>query len=51
MSELLNYPNNKLYEASIAEWSQSETLPMQKKFKFVDKEIQLNEDDGFSMKP
>ena len=51
MSELLNYPNNKLYEASIAEWSQSETLPMQKRFKFVDKEIQLNEDDGFSMKP
>lgn len=49
MSELLNYPNNKLYESSIAEWSLDESLPMLSRFKKI--EVNLREGDGFSMKP
>ena len=49
MSELLNYPNNKLYESSIAEWSLEESLPMLSRFKKT--ELDNNEGDSFSMKP
>tara|TARA_B100000686_G_scaffold72987_1_gene78734 strand:- start:27553 stop:28506 length:954 start_codon:yes stop_codon:yes gene_type:complete len=49
MSELLNYPNNKLYESSIAEWSLEESLPMLSRFKKI--EVNISEGDGFSMKP
>ena len=51
MSELLNFPNNKLYEASIAEWSKNENLPMEQRFEILDQKSYLNGDDGFSMKP
>ncbi len=49
MSELLNYPNNKLYESSIAEWSLEESLPMFSRFEEI--KLDINESDGFSMKP
>ena len=28
MSEILEFPNNKLYESSLAEWSKDMSLPM-----------------------
>ena len=51
MSEILQFPNNKLYESSLAEWSKDNSLPMidimnLSKSKSLEKEI-----DSFSMKP
>ena len=51
MSEILEFPNNKLYESSLAEWSKDNSLPMLDimnltKSKSLEKEI-----DSFSMKP
>ena len=42
---------DKLYEASIAEWSKNENLPMEQRFEILDQKSYLNGDDGFSMKP
>ena len=50
MSELLNYPNNRLYESSIAEWSKDSSLPMISKFGDIT-EIKVDMDNSFSMKP
>ena len=51
MSEILNFPNNKLYESSLAEWSKEMSLPMIDKINLSKKENEEKEIDSFSMKP
>ena len=51
MSEILNFPNSKLYESSLAEWSKEESLPMIDKINLSKKENREKEIDSFSMKP
>lgn len=51
MSEILKFPNNKLYEPSLAEWSKDISLPMTDKINFSKKENGEKEIDSFSMKP
>ncbi len=51
MSEILNFPNNKLYESSLAEWSKEMSLPMIDKINLSKKENGEKEIDPFSMKP
>ena len=51
ISEILEYPNHRLYEASLAEWSGDISLPMIDKINFsknIDNEEVI---DSFSMKP
>ena len=51
ISEILEYPNHRLYEASLAEWSGDISLPMIDKINFsknIDNEKVI---DSFSMKP
>ena len=51
MSEILNFPNNKLYESSLAEWSKEMSLPMIDKINLSKKENEEKEIDSFLMKP
>ena len=51
MSEILNFPNSKLYESSLAEWSKEESLPMIDKINLSKKKNREKEIDSFSMKP
>ena len=50
-SEILENPNTRLYESSLAEWSMDSSLPMVSKLsiKLVDEEDKV--EDSFSMKP
>ena len=50
-SEILENPNTRLYESSLAEWSMDSSLPMVSKLsiKLVDDEDKV--EDSFSMKP
>ena len=51
MSEILEFPNNKLYESSLAEWSKDSSLPMIDIINFSKNKSGENEIDSFSMKP
>ena len=48
MSEILDYPNNRLYESSLAEWSRDNSLPMKDEINFNKNEKEV---ESFSMKP
>jgi thiosulfate/3-mercaptopyruvate sulfurtransferase len=51
MSEILEFPNNKLYESSLAEWSKDSSLPMIDIINFSKRKDNGKEIDSFSMKP
>lgn len=51
MSEILEFPNNKLYESSLAEWSGDISLPMINTINFNKSKGSGKETDSFSMKP
>ena len=51
MSEILEFPNNKLYESSLAEWSKDSSLPMIDIINFSKNKSGEKEIDSFSMKP
>jgi len=51
ISEILEYPNHRLYESSLAEWSGDISLPMIDKINFRKNNDNAEEVDSFSMKP
>ena len=51
ISEILEYPNHRLYEASLAEWSGDISLPMIDKINFSKNTDNEKVIDSFSMKP
>jgi len=51
MSEILEFPNNKLYESSLAEWSKDLSLPMIDIINFSIKNSKGKDKESFSMKP
>jgi len=51
MSEILEFPNNKLYESSLAEWSKDLSLPMIDIINFSIKNNKGKDKESFSMKP
>ena len=51
MSEILKFPNNKLYESSLAEWSIDNSLPMMDIMNLSKNKNSEKEIDSFSMKP
>ena len=51
ISEILEYPNHRLYESSLAEWSGDISLPMIDQIKFRKNNDNSEEVDSFSMKP
>jgi len=51
ISEILEYPNHRLYEASLAEWSGDISLPMIDKINFSKNKDNEKIIDSFSMKP
>ena len=51
MSEILEFPNNKLYESSLAEWTNDNSLPMIDIMKLSRSKGTEKEIDSFSMKP
>ena len=51
MSEILKFPNNKLYESSLAEWSTDNSLPMMDIMNLSKNKDSEKEIDSFSMKP
>ena len=51
ISEVLEYSDSKLYEASLAEWSRDDNLPMAKILAIEFNNRDAEEDDSYSMKP